>query len=88
MSTNFSPAEQGGGWMGGREGEGWIGRGSDFHTATFRAGEAEKPPKVATLSPYHTTRSRRHLANDRNSSRSWPAQLVPSVGAILLTVTS
>ena len=50
--------------------------------------EQEKPPKVATLSPYHTTRPRRRLANDRNSSRSLPAQLVPSIGTILLTVTS
>ena len=50
--------------------------------------EQEKPPKVAILSPYHTIRPRRHLANNGSSSRSWPAQLVPSTGAILLTVTS
>ena len=41
--------------------------------------EQEKSPKLATLSPYHTTRPRRCLANDGNSSRSWPAQLVPSI---------
>ena len=50
--------------------------------------EQEKPLKVATLSPYHTTGPGRHAANDGSSSRSLPAQLVPSVGAILLTVTS
>ena len=50
--------------------------------------EQEKPPKVATLSPYHTTRLGRRLANDGNSSRSWPAQLMPSIGAILLIMTS
>ena len=44
--------------------------------------------KVARLSPYHTTRPRRRLANDGNSSRSWLAQLAPCVGAILLPVTS
>ena len=50
--------------------------------------EQEKPPKVATLSPCHTTRPGRHLANDGSSSRSLPAQLVPPIGAILLTVIS
>ena len=47
--------------------------------------EQEKPTKVATLSPYHTTRPGRHLANDGSSSKSLPAQMVP---CILLTVTS
>ena len=79
VCTNFSPGEQGGGWVGER---GEVGGGSDYHTAPFRVGEATES------SPYHTTRPRRHLANDGNSFRSWPAQLVPSIDAILLTVTS
>ena len=62
-----------------------MGGGSDIHIAMLRAVEATK---VATLSPYHTTRPRRRLANDGNNSRSWLTQLVPSIGAILLTVTS
>ena len=48
----------------------------------------EQEKSCTKSSPYHTTRSRRHLANDGNSFRSWPAQLVPSIGAILLAVTS
>ena len=36
VCTDFSPVEKGGGWMGERGG------GSDFYTATFRAGEATK----------------------------------------------
>ena len=80
--TNFSPAERGvGGW---KHGEGWEGAQTSIQLCL----EQEKPPKVATLSPYHTTRSRRNLANDGNSSRSWPDQLVPSIGTILLTMTS
>ena len=68
--------------MGGRKGEGWEGAQTSIQLHL----EQEKPPKVPTLSPHHTTRPRRRLANDGNSSRSWPAQLVPSIGAILLTV--
>ena len=63
----------------------WVGGDSDFIQLCL---EQEKPPKVATLSPYHTTRPGRHHANNGNSSRSFPAQLVPSISAILLTVTS
>ena len=66
-------------------GRGGVGGDPDNHTAPFRAGEATK---VATLSPYYTTRPRRRLANDGSSSRPWPAQLVPYIGTILLTVTS
>ena len=70
-----------GGW---KEGEGWEGAQTFIQLRL----EQEKPPKVATLSPYHTTRPGRHLANDGSSSRSLPAQWVLSIGAILLTVTS
>ena len=70
--------------MGGRGGGG-VGLGAQ----TFIQLRLEqKPSKVATLSPYHTTRPGRHLANDGKSSRSLPAQLVPSIGDILLTVAS
>ena len=67
-----------------KEREGWEGAQTFMQLHL----EQEKPPKVATLSPYHTTRPGRHLANDGSSSRSLLAQLVPSIGAILLTVTS
>ena len=73
-----------GGWNEGR-GEGGLEGGFDYHTALFGAGEATK---VATLSPYLTTTPRRRLADDGNSSRSWLVQLMPSIGAILLTMTS
>ena len=62
-----------------------MGRWEGAQTSILLRLEQEKPPKVQSLSPYHTTRPRRHLANNGNSSRSWPAQLVPSIDAILLT---
>ena len=77
VCTNFSPEEQGSGR------EGW----KAAQTPIQHCLEQEKPPKVATLSPYHTTKPRKLLANNGNSSRSWLAQLVPSIGAILVTMT-
>ena len=50
--------------MGGRKG------GIGAQTCIQLRLELEKPPKVAALSPYHTTRPGRHLANDGSSSRS------------------
>ena len=70
--------------MGGMEQRG--GRGGRWlknHKELFRIG---KPPKVITRHPYHTTRPRRHLASNGNSSRA--TQLVPSIGTILIIVTS
>ena len=37
---------------------------------------------------YHTTRPRKHLVNNGSSFRTWSPRLVPSIGVILLTVTS
>ena len=78
VSTNFRLAEQG---VGG-------GRKEVAQPTIQHCLEQEKPPKAATEHPFHTTRPRRRLTSNRNSSRSWPAQLVLSTGAILLTVTS
>ena len=51
---------------------GWVVVGGEGAQASIQLRlEQEKPPKVATLNPYHTTRPRRRLANDGNSSRSW-----------------
>ena len=43
VCTNFNQAEQGGGWIGG---------GSDNHTAPFRAGEATKSSHIGPI-PHH-----------------------------------
>ena len=64
VCTNFR-------WAGGRKGRGRGGIGSQTFIQLHL--EQEKPTKVATLSPYHTTRPGRHLANDGSSSKSLPA---------------
>ena len=46
--------------------------------------EQEKPPKVSRRSPYHTTRPRAM----GQQFQVMTTQLVPSIGAILLIVTS
>ena len=46
VCTNFSPAERGGGWVGGRGG------GPGPYTATFRAGEATKSSHIEPI-PHH-----------------------------------
>ena len=51
---------------------GWE-EGEEAQTSIQHHLEQEKPPKVATLRPYHTTRpGRRSLANDGSSSRLLP----------------
>ena len=73
------------GSAGGRKGRGGMGVVSANYTTPFRTGKATKSSHKVPI-PHH--KAKEHLASNRNSFRSWLTQLVPSIGTILLTVTS